>query len=104
MSAEIGADVVKCVWPGSRDAYAEVVANTTVPVVLAGGSAGDDRIEETLTLAHDAVAAGGAGVMFGRRIYSSAHPDAVLEGIRMIVHGGAAPADALALVRPKLGA
>lgn len=88
LSAEIGADIVKCIWPGSTEAYAEVVARTTVPVVLAGGSAGDDRILETMTLARSTVVAGGAGVMFGRRIYSSASPAAVLAGLRRVIHDG----------------
>lgn len=97
MSAEIGADIVKCIWPGSAEAYGRVVGDTPVPVLLAGGSAGDDRIEETMTLAHDAVRVGGAGVMFGRRIYGSQAPAAVLAGLGAIVHEGASVADGVNL-------
>lgn len=99
MSAEIGADVVKCIWPGSRDAYAEIVGNTTAPVVLAGGSASDDKIDETMQLAEDTVQAGGAGVMFGRRIYSSKKPSAVLAGLRAVVHDGASAAEGAEIFR-----
>ncbi|PDQ34157.1 MAG: hypothetical protein B5766_13085 [Candidatus Lumbricidophila eiseniae] len=97
MSAEIGADIVKCIWPGDRDSYAEIIGNTTVPVLLAGGPAGDESIEETMQIAHDTVVAGGAGLMFGRRIYSSKNPSAVLAGLRAIVHDGAAAADGVAI-------
>lgn len=99
LSAEIGADVVKCIWPGSRDAYAEIVANTTAPVVLAGGTASDDQIGETMQLAHDTVTAGGAGVMFGRRIYSSSSPRAVLAGLRAVVHDGVSAHDGVDVFR-----
>lgn len=89
MSAEIGADIVKCIWPGSLDAYGQVVASTTVPVLLAGGPGGDSDITATMTLAHCAVRAGGSGLMFGRRIYNSSAPPAVLAGLRAVIHGGA---------------
>jgi len=89
MAAEIGADVVKCIWPGDIKSYEKIASETTVPLVLAGGSASDDRILETMELAHMAVQAGGAGVMFGRRIYSSISPAAVLAGLSAVVHEGA---------------
>jgi class I fructose-bisphosphate aldolase len=89
MAAEIGADVVKCIWPGDTKSYEKIVNETTVPTVLAGGSASDDRILETMELAQSTVQAGGAGVMFGRRIYSSVSPAAVLAGLSAVVHEGA---------------
>lgn|GEM_PF-602372 len=89
MSAEIGADVVKCIWPGSVEDYETIVSQTTVPVVLAGGPAGDEKIGETMRIAESTVLAGGAGIMFGRRIYSSKNPAAVLAGLRAIIHDGA---------------
>jgi class I fructose-bisphosphate aldolase len=97
MASEIGADVVKCIWPGSRGAYEDIVSQTTVPVVLAGGPGSDDRIEETMRLAEDTVLAGGSGVMFGRRIYSSKSPAAVLAGLKAVVHEGATADEGLAL-------
>jgi class I fructose-bisphosphate aldolase len=97
MSAEIGADVVKCIWPGSRGAYEDVVSQTTVPVLLAGGPAGDDDVAETMRLAEDTVLAGGAGVMFGRRVYSSKRPSAVLAGLGAVIHDGATAAEGLSL-------
>ena len=89
MAAEIGADVVKCIWPGDMKSYEKIASETTVPLVLAGGSASDDQILETMELAQMAVQAGGAGVMFGRRIYSSKSPAAVLAGLSAVVHEGA---------------
>ncbi len=99
MAAEIGADVVKSIWHGSVQAYAQVVADCTVPVLLAGGSAGDDQIAETMQLAEDIVTAGGAGAMFGRRIYGSATPRAVLAGLRAVIHDGADAATGVEVFR-----
>lgn len=86
MAAEVGADIVKCIWPGDAKYYEKIVSSTTVPLVLAGGPAGDERILETMELAEMAIKAGGAGVMFGRRIYASSSPAAVLAGLSAIVH------------------
>jgi class I fructose-bisphosphate aldolase len=99
MSAEIGADVVKCIWPGSLENYEIIVSQTTVPVVLAGGPAGDNQIDETMRIAESTVLAGGAGVMFGRRVYSSNNPAAVLTGLRAIIHDGATADEGVDLFR-----
>ncbi|WP_129838511.1 hypothetical protein [Streptomyces sp. RFCAC02] len=92
ISADIGADLVKALWPGSAEAWAEVTGSTYVPVLLAGGKGGDDPLD-TLSLAHRAVTAGGGGVMFGRRVFRAAEPEKVLTALSAIVHGGK-PVDA----------
>jgi class I fructose-bisphosphate aldolase len=94
VAAEIGADLVKCVWPGQSEAFAAVTETCTAPVLLAGGPASDDD-EGTFTLAHDAISAGAAGLMFGRRIYNGGRAGAVLAGLRAIVHDGASVEQAL---------
>ncbi|MCA1218665.1 class I fructose-bisphosphate aldolase [Streptomyces sp. 8L] len=93
ISADIGADLVKALWPGSAEAFAEVVQSTYVPILLAGGKGGDDR-HGTFTLAGQAVAAGGGGVMFGRRVFRADRPQDVLSGLNSIVHDGVSADDA----------
>lgn len=85
IAAEIGADIVKVVHPGSRAALAEVVAGCPAPVLLAGGSEAEDpaRGEE---LAADAIATGCRGLVFGRAIVRTADPAAALARYRAIVH------------------
>ncbi len=39
LCVELGADIVKSNWPGSGDAFAEIVDCANAPVVVAGGSA-----------------------------------------------------------------
>ena len=95
LAAEIGADLVKCVWPGTADAMHEIASTCPSPIVLAGGPGGDD-LETTLQLASTARSAGVAGVMFGRRITSAADPAAVIAGLREVVHQRGSVADGLA--------
>lgn len=84
---EMGADVIKTDWPGSREALARIVRETSVPVMLAGGpSNGSDR--GTLELVHSIVAAGAAGILFGRAIFQARDPLAVMRACRAIVHDG----------------
>lgn len=87
ISADIGADLVKALWPGSVEAFAEVTGTCYVPVLLAGGRGGDD-VEDTVALARDAVDAGAGGVMFGRRVFRADDPAAVLTSLGEVVHAG----------------
>ncbi|GAA3725272.1 hypothetical protein [Streptomyces tremellae] len=87
ISADIGADLVKALWPGSPEAFAEVAESCYVPILLAGGKGGEDR-RGTFGLAADAVGAGAGGVMFGRRVFRADRPEDVLSGLSAIVHDG----------------
>ncbi|MFV0450776.1 MAG: class I fructose-bisphosphate aldolase [Propioniciclava sp.] len=95
LAAELGADAVKCVWPGDADVFAAAVAGATAPVLLAGGADGGD-LRSTLTLFRDAVDAGARGVMAGRRVYTSGDPAKAMAAIRAVVHAGAGVDEALA--------
>jgi fructose-bisphosphate aldolase, class I len=86
LAAEIGADLVKVTYPGSREALAQVVDGCPAPVLLAGGSEAEDP-ERGDALAADAVATGCRGVVFGRAILRADDPAAALARFRTIVHG-----------------
>ncbi|MET7401557.1 hypothetical protein ABZS66_49565 [Dactylosporangium sp. NPDC005572] len=92
ISADIGADLVKAVWNGSVEAFAPVAESCYAPILVAGGPGGEDE-SDTMQLAADSMAAGAAGVMFGRRVFRAERPEAVLAGLRAIVHDGR-PVDA----------
>ena len=102
VAAEIGADLVKCVWPGSAEVFAKVTETTTAPVVLAGGPA-PEQPEPTFQLAFDAMKAGAAGLMFGRRVYGAGQAAAMISGLRRIVHDGDGVAAATAAYSGSLG-
>ncbi len=91
IAAEIGADIVKTYYV--EDGFEKVVEGTPVPIVIAGGP----RLEGTLDalkLAHDVIRKGAAGLDFGRNVWQSDHPVAVIRALRGIVHEGLSVGDA----------
>lgn len=88
IAAEIGADVLKIDWPGSKQGCAEVVASSAgAPVLVAGGErSGND--EETLCLVADLLTAGAKGVMFGRALFQSPDPLVLMRRVRAMIHEG----------------
>ncbi|MFE3205201.1 class I fructose-bisphosphate aldolase [Embleya sp. NPDC055664] len=89
IGAELGADIVKTVCPGRPEEFAAVVEACPVPVVALGGPKSDSE-DEVVALAGGVVAAGGAGVAFGRNVWGSAKPQLLVERLRDAVHGGGA--------------
>ena len=86
VAAEIGADIVKVIHPGSREALMQVVDGCLAPVLLAGGKEAEDG-DRAVALAEDAVAAGCRGLVFGRAIVRADDPAAALARLRTVVHG-----------------
>lgn len=86
IAAEIGADLVKCIYPGSTAAMAQVIDGCPAPVLVAGGSKADSP-QAAYQRAQGAIAAGAAGLVFGRNIYERPDPAQELERYRQIVHG-----------------
>jgi putative autoinducer-2 (AI-2) aldolase len=91
--SEIGADYVKTYY---AEGFEEIVRTAMVPVVIAGGKKlGSTR--EALQLAYDAIAAGAAGIDFGRNVWQDQHPVAMIRALRSIVHEDASVDAALSL-------
>lgn len=84
ISAEIGADLVKCVDPGDTGALAQIIDGCPAPVLIAGG-ARKERLEDGVDAATRAMRAGAAGLVFGRNIYQADDPAAALAAFRRVV-------------------
>jgi fructose-bisphosphate aldolase, class I len=84
VAAELGADFIKTIHSGSVDTFREVVDSCPVPILVAGGAKRDD--EDALLLARDTMAAGAAGVVFGRNIFQSSDPAATFRTFHGVVH------------------
>ena len=85
VGVELGADVVKVSYTGSPDSFAEVVAASCVPVVIAGG----EKMENTrdiIQMAHDSVLAGGQGLSIGRNIFQAKNPKKLVQALHGVVH------------------
>jgi putative autoinducer-2 (AI-2) aldolase len=78
--SELGAHFVKTYY---CEGFEEVVRNTPVPIVIAGGK----KIPEydAIQLAHDAISAGASGVDMGRNIFQSDCPVGMIKAIRGVV-------------------
>ncbi|AHF75777.1 Deoxyribose-phosphate aldolase\phospho-2-dehydro- 3-deoxyheptonate aldolase [Sodalis praecaptivus] len=85
IAADLGADLVKALWPGSVEAFGQITDTCYTPILLAGGAGGDDPLS-TLQLASDAMQAGAKGVMFGRRVFRAEQPAQVLSALAAVVH------------------
>ena len=95
---EHGADLLKTYYPGSRDGFARIVAGTPAPVLIAGGPKLPDELA-MFEMVADSIAAGGAGVVFGRNIWQSPDPARTVRALRAIIHDGASGREAAALAR-----
>ncbi|MGB9963881.1 2-amino-3,7-dideoxy-D-threo-hept-6-ulosonate synthase [Halobacterium hubeiense] len=93
LAEELGADVVKTAYSGSRESFERVTESTARPVIIAGGSPDGDR--QTLQDVRDAMDAGAAGVSTGRTVFQHDDPGAMTAAIAAVVHDDASPDDAL---------
>jgi len=87
VGAELGADIVKCVYTGSVESFAEVVEGCPVPVVIAGGEKMDSD-EDIFTMVEGAMKAGAAGVSIGRNAFQHRDPTRIIEALSKMVHEG----------------
>lgn len=93
MIAELGAQIVKTYY--CEEGFEQVTAACPVPVIMAGGK--KLPALEALTMAHNAVDQGAAGVDMGRNIFQRKNPVAMLSAVRSIVHSGASVHEAHAM-------
>ena len=90
IAVELGADIVKTLCPGPPEEFAAVAEAVPVPVVALGGPKVDDE-DQVVALARGVVEAGGAGVAFGRNVWGSDDPAALVGRLLDAVHGAARP-------------
>ena len=98
VGAELGADIVKCVYTGSTESFTEVVQGCPVPVVIAGGAKMDSD-EDIFKMVDDALKAGAAGVSIGRNAFQHKNPEKIVQTLCKMVHEGASVKDAVAVLQ-----
>ncbi len=91
--SELGAHVVKTYY--CPEGFETVTASCPVPVIMAGGKKLPEL--DALTMAHNAVTQGAAGVDMGRNIFQSDSPAAMIQAVGKVVHEGLQPKEALEL-------
>lgn len=85
--AELGAQIVKTYY--CEEGFETVTASCPVPIVMAGGKKLPEL--EALTMAHNAISRGAAGVDMGRNIFQSEAPKAMMQAIHKVVHKNLTP-------------
>ncbi len=97
IAAELGADLVKVSYTGSRDSFSKVVAGCPIPVLIAGGEkAANDR--EILQAVRDSLDAGGSGVSIGRNAFQHKRPVQFVKAICAMVHENISVSDAIKII------
>jgi predicted phospho-2-dehydro-3-deoxyheptonate aldolase len=97
VGAELGADIVKVVYTGSVEGFAEVVEGCPVPVVIAGGPKMDSD-EDIFKMVGDALKAGAAGVSIGRNAFQHQTPEKMVAALCKMVHEGVSVEDAIKML------
>lgn len=86
LAEELGADIVKVEYPGKMKEMESIVKSVQIPVIVAGGVKTDNYVK-LLEMVNDVLAAGAAGVAFGRNIFQYRQPELITNIISKLVHG-----------------
>ncbi|MDH4240016.1 MAG: 2-amino-3,7-dideoxy-D-threo-hept-6-ulosonate synthase [Phycisphaerae bacterium] len=98
VGAELGADIVKVVYTGRTETFAEVVHGCPVPVVIAGGPKMDSD-EDIFKMVEGSLAAGSAGLSIGRNAFQHEKPSKMIEALSKMVHEGASIENAIETIK-----
>ncbi len=85
IAADLGADLVKTIHPGSVAAMRRVTATAPVPVLVAGGAPHPQR-DGVLGDVRAALAGGAGGVAIGRNVIQSDDPSATARALADLIH------------------
>ncbi|MDA3644129.1 2-amino-3,7-dideoxy-D-threo-hept-6-ulosonate synthase [Saccharopolyspora indica] len=85
LATDLGADIVKLPWAHSTEEMRDVVRQSAIPVITAGGPAEQDPAG---VLAHVSrmLDGGTAGVAMGRNIFQAADPGKIARRVAEVVH------------------
>ena len=100
-ATELGADLIKCDPLPDQAAFARVVRTARVPVLVRGGGRISD--EEILRVTADVLAAGAAGLVYGRNIIQHADPAGMTRALMDVVHPSLPPRKAAVAIKGPTG-
>jgi DhnA family fructose-bisphosphate aldolase class Ia len=95
---ELGVDIVKTFYTGSAESFAQVVEMAAPALVVAAGGPRLETDADVLRMTYDVVQAGAAGITFGRNIWQSADPTAIICALKYILHENGSVDEALGLL------
>ena len=87
LGLELGADMVKCKYPGKQEGWKHIEENTgEIKTVMSGGSKRSDR--DFLEDLHATIEVGGNGLAVGRNVFQRENPEELLDKIEEVVFEG----------------
>jgi DhnA family fructose-bisphosphate aldolase class Ia len=87
VGTELGADVIKTDYPGSKEVFEVIVNSCPIPVIVEE-SPHPETLAGTLLTTNEVICAGGTGVMFADRVWKEPEINKVSSQIYSIVHPG----------------
>ncbi len=100
VASEVGADLLKVDYTGSKESFAKVVDSTFVPLLVRGGPK-TETLEESFEMVRDSLENGAKGIVFGRNVWQSRDPARLTEALTKLVHGDLGVKEALRLADHK---
>jgi len=91
---ETGVDIIKVPYCGDVKAYSQIIANTTVPVVAAGGPT-QPTFKAALDMMSKVIESGARGATIGRNIWSHPNITAAVKAFKAVIHDGKTADEAL---------
>jgi len=82
---ETGADVVKTMYSGDVAEFRDMAEGVPVPILVAGGPAKTDDTDVLLAEVQDALDAGAAGIVFGRRVWGASDPETLIRKMNKVI-------------------
>ena len=97
-AVELGADIIKADPCDDVHEYHRVIeAASGIPVLPRGGGRAPD--EEIITRTYHLMQQGASGIVYGRNVVQHPHPEAMTRALMAIVHDGATPEQAMAILK-----
>jgi len=86
LGSELGLDLIKTYYTGSKQSFSKVVRDAFAPVVAAGGMK-TGSIDTFFKEVKDVIASGAAGLAIGRNVWMRKNAIEVAKRVRQLVHG-----------------
>ncbi len=94
IASELGADIIKTLYPGNKESFRDIVDKVPVPILVLGGPK-SESFTAFLSMVKDAVDSGAKGAVIGRNVFQQDDPVKAANALAMIVHKGASPEESL---------
>ncbi|HDK26690.1 MAG TPA: fructose-bisphosphate aldolase [Candidatus Atribacteria bacterium] len=94
VAAELGVDIAKIHYTGTKETFRPVIASTPCKVVIAGGKVGNE-IKDLFQMTRDAIDVGAFGIAYGRAVWQYQDPAKMIKALKLIIHEDASVKEAM---------